>query len=79
MVLIFLENALNRSILTHAAPHSKLASNFFSSHLRQKEITRSLRQHVFENLFPPTAKRGGGNYDLLYQNSIRKDDDGLEH
>ena len=22
----------------------------------------------FENLFPPTAERGGENYDLLYQN-----------
>ena len=57
----------------------KTRSNFFSSHLSQKEITRSLRQHVLENLLPSTPERGGGNYDLLYQNLIRKDEDGLEH
>ena len=39
---------------------------------RQKEICHSLRQHFFENMFPRTAESGGGNYDLLYQNSIRK-------
>ena len=33
----------------------------------------------FENLFPPTAERGGENYDLLYQNSIVKYEDDLEH
>ena len=37
------------------------------------------KQHSFENLFPPAAKRGGGNYDLLYQNSVRKHEDNLEH
>ena len=30
-------------------------------------------------LFPPTAKRGGGNYDLLYQNSTRENREDLEH
>ena len=58
---------------------SKLAPNFLSSHPRQKEITHSPRQHSFKNLFPPTAERGGGNYDLLYQNSVRKYEDDLEH
>ena len=33
-----------------------------------------LLAEFFENLFPPTAERGGENYDLLYQNSIRKYD-----
>ena len=33
----------------------------------------------FENLFSPTAERGEGNYDLLYQNLIRKYEDNLEH
>ena len=32
----------------------------------------------FENLFPQD-ERDGGNYDLLYQNSIRKYEDDLEH
>ena len=31
---------------------------------------------TFENL---KTKGGGGNYDLLYQNSIRKYEDDLEH
>ena len=38
-----------------------------------------LQAEFFENLFPPTAERGGENYDLLYQNSIRKYEDDLEH
>ena len=79
MVFSFLANALNLAIFTHVPPHSKLAPNFLSSHSRQKEITHSPRQHFFKNLFPPTAERGGGNYDLLYQNSIRKYEDDLGH
>ena len=31
-----------------------------------------LLAEFFENMFPRTAERGGENYDLLYQNSIRK-------
>ena len=38
-----------------------------------------LQAEFFENLFPPTAERSGENYDLLYQNSIRKYVDDLEH
>ena len=37
-----------------------------------------LQVEFFENLFPPRQK-GGGNYDLLYQNSIRKYEYDLEH
>ena len=36
-----------------------------------------LQAEFFENQFPPTAERGGENYDLLYQNSIRKYEDDL--
>ena len=72
--LTFLENALIRRIFTHAPPQSKLSPKLLSSRPRPKEIT-----HSFENLFPPTAERGGGNYDLLYQNSLRKYEDNLEH
>ena len=71
MELTFLENALIRGIFTHSIPHSKLVPKFLSSHPRQKEITHSPRQHSLENLFFPTAEKGGGNYDLLYQNSVR--------
>ena len=38
-----------------------------------------LEAEFFENLFPSTADRGGENYDLLYQNSIRKYENDLEH
>ena len=38
-----------------------------------------LQEDFFENLFSPTAVRGGENYDLLYQNSIRKYEDDLEY
>ena len=31
--------------------------SFLSAHTRQKEITHSLRQHFFKNLFPPTGER----------------------
>ena len=73
MVLAFLENALNLGIFPQVFP------KFLSSHPRQREIAHSRGQHFFENLFPPTAQMGGGNYDLLYQNSIRKYEDDLEH
>ena len=79
MQFTFLENALIRGIFTHALPHSKLTPKFLSSRPRQKEITHSPRQHSFENLFPPTAESGRGNYDLLYQNSVREYEDDLEH
>ena len=75
----FLENALIRDIFTRASPRSKLTPKFLSSRPRQKEITHSPRQHSFENLFPPGTEMDGGNYDLLYQNSVRKYGDGLEH
>ena len=65
MEFILLENALIQGIFTHALPHSKLTTKFLSSRPRQKEITHSSRQHSFENLFPPTAERGGGSDDLL--------------
>ena len=38
-----------------------------------------LQAELFGNLFPPTAERGGEKYDLLYQNLIRKYEDGWEH
>ena len=79
MEFTFLENALIRGIFAHALPDSKLAFNFLSSLPRQKETTDSPRQHSFNNLFPPTVERGRGNTDLLYQNSVRKYEDDLEH
>ena len=42
-------------------------------------MTNSPRQQSFEKLFPPAAEKEGGNYDLLYQNSVRKYEDDLEH
>ena len=79
MELTFLENALIQGIFTHVPLHSKLAPKFLSSRPRQKEITPCPRQHSFENLFLPIAERDGGNYDLLYQNWVRKYEDYFEH
>ena len=75
----FLENTLIEGIFTHAPSLSKLTPKFLSSRPSQKGITHSPRQHSFENLFPPTAERGGENYDLLCQNLVRKYEDDLEH
>ena len=76
---MLLENALIRSIFTHASLHSKLAPKFLSLRPRHGEIIHSPRQHYFKNLFPLTAERSGGNYDLLYENSVKKYEDDLEH
>ena len=78
MELTFLQNALIRGIFTHASPHSKLSPKLLSSRPTQKEITYSPRQYSFENVFPQQQERGGRNY-LLYQNSVRKYEDDLEH
>ena len=40
--------------------------------------TQNSRQNFLEICFLQ-AERGGKNYDLLYQNSVRKDEDDLEH
>ena len=72
MEFTFLKNALIRDIFVHALPHSKATSIFLSSCAKRKEITYSPKIHSFENLFPPTIERGGGNYDLLYQNCFIK-------
>ena len=72
MVFTFLGNTLNLSIFTHVPPHLKLAPKSLSSHPRQKEITHSPRQHLFESLFPPTAERDGGNYNLFLSKFSQK-------
>ena len=77
MIFTFLENALNLGIFSYVPPHSKIARKSLSLYPRQREIAHSPRQRFFRNLFSPTAERGGGNYDLLYQNSIRKYRDDL--
>ena len=80
MEFTFPENVLIRETFTHAPPHSKLAPKFLSLSPTLKEIGHSPVQHSFENIFLPTGERGGENYDLLYQNSIRKYyEDDLEH
>ena len=62
MVFLFLQNALNVGIFTHA------------------RIRRSkLQAELCKNLFSTVAERGGENYDLLYQNSIRKYKNDLGH
>ena len=63
MVITFLENALNLGIFTHTSLHHS-----------------KLHAECFGNLFLQTAERVGKTMtDLLYQNSIRKYKDDLEH
>ena len=62
MVFLFLQNALNVGIFTHA-------------HIRQSK----LQTELCKNLFSMVAERGGENFDLLYQNSVRKYKDDLGH
>ena len=79
MEFTFRKNALIRGIFTHTPLIQDAPPKFLSSRPRQKEITHSPRQHSFENLVSPTAEQDGGKYDLLYQNSVRKYEDDLEH
>ena len=74
-----LRKFINLGIFTHVPPHSKIALKFLSLHPKQKEVTHSPRQHFFKNQFPSTTERGKGNYDLLYQKSVRKNEDDLGH
>ena len=58
LVFTFLENALYLSIFAYAPPHLLILPGSV----------------FFEILFPLAAKRGGGSYNLLYQNSTRNHD-----
>ena len=78
MEFTFLGNALIRVIFSYAPPHSKHAPKFLTLRPTQKESTHSPRQHSFKNLFPLTAERCGGNYNLLYLKLIRKYENDLE-
>ena len=78
MEFTFLENALIRGIFTHALPHSKLAPKFLSSRPRQGNYLFP-QGAFFRKSVSPNNRKGGGNYDLLYQNSVRKYEDDLEH
>ena len=74
-----LVNALIPVTFTHTPPHSKLTPTVLSSQYRQKEFFHFPRQNFFEILFFRTVESGGGNYDFLHQNSVRKNEDDLEH
>ena len=71
MEFTFLENAMIRRILS-CPSLLRTRPQLTVSRPRQKEVTHSPRKHLFKNLFSPTAEKGGGNCDLLYQNLVRK-------
>ena len=56
----------------------KLIAGIFA-HPPIGKITHSPRKHFFENIFSPKVKRAIENYHLLYQNSIWKYENDLEH
>ena len=67
MVFMFLENALSLCIFTQApVPHSKLEAEYFPNFPSRK-------------IYFPQAERGRENYDMIYQNSIRKYEWALEN
>ena len=53
-------------------PHSKLSPSTYHHTLSRWNLFIHPGSILFKNLFSPTAERGGGNYDLLYQNSMKK-------
>ena len=79
-MFLFLEDALNLGIFTHAhLPSQNSPQSSYHQTPTQRESTDLPRQRFFENLFPPTAERGEGNYSLLYQKSVIKYEHDLEH
>ena len=81
------------SMLFYSCPSSPLMCGkkftIYSVHIPRKSLNLYFFTHTsvphsklvvefFENLFPKD-RRGGRSYDLLYQNSIRKYKDDLEH
>ena len=60
-------------------PRKFIDSRHFYSCLSSSSCHHSPRKHSFKNLFPPTAERSEGDYDLLHQKSVRKYEDDLEH
>ena len=60
-------------------PTQNSSPKFFSSRTRQKETTHSFKEDPLKDLFPPAAEKCRENYDLFYQNSVRKYEDDLVH
>ena len=58
-------------------PTQNLRPGFYHNSLGRRKF--SLPQTFLKNLLPPTAERGGRNFELFYQNPIRKYEDDLEH
>ena len=79
MVFTFLENTYNLDISTHVCPLPTENSppSYYHLTLDRGKLLIPPCSIFFENLFPPTAERGGGSYDLLYQNSIREYEDDM--
>ena len=80
-MIAFPENALNLGILTNASSLPNQSSPLVFIISSQAEQNYLYLQTAFfrESVSPQQQKRGGGNYDLLQQNSIRKYEDDLEH
>ena len=82
-----LENALIRGIFTHVSLNSKLAppsplpptfpSSYHHALGRRKLLIPS--GSILSKICFPQQQKGEGNYDLLYQNSVKKYEDDFEH
>ena len=82
MVFTFLENVLNLGIFANAPlfhTQNLPSSLYYYYTLGRGKLFTHQGKIFFENLFPPTAERRGGNYDLLCKNSIRNYENKLEN
>ena len=78
MEVTFLENALIRGIFTYALPHSKVVRSCHNA-LGRRKLLNAQGSILSKFCFSQRQERGGGNYDLLYRNPVRKYEDDLAH
>ena len=79
MMFTFLENAVNLGIFIHVFLTTQNSHPSSCYHTLDRLKLHSPKQNFFEDRFHLAAERGGGNYDLLYHNSISKFEDDSEH
>ena len=63
------------AFLLIALPTQNLPPSWCNHELGRRKVLIPPRQHCFENLFPSTAENPGGNYDLPYEDSVKKYED----
>ena len=71
---------ISKKLLSCLPSLSKLSPMLLSAHsLSSRKRKKAHSPRLFRKLFSTKGERDGGNYDLIYQNSIGKYEDDLEH